>query len=171
MKSFVQIVLISLVLFAGKGVAASLTFGATAPSVKAVNQDGKVIDFAEVYKNNKYVLVYFYPKADTPGCTAQANSLKGAYEELHGKRGVRIYGVSSDAVDIQKDFQKKYNLPFDLIADEKKEVMKAFNVSSTFGYASRQAYLIKDGKIAWFDKTASTKDQANDVMKFLESEK
>lgn len=151
--------------------AEELKVGASAPVVQGVNQDGKIVDFAKEYKKNKYVLVYFYPKADTPGCTAQANSLKDSYGDLHEKKGMAIFGVSADEVAIQKDFQKKYKLPFDLIADEKKAVIDAFGVSTTMGFASRQAYLIKDGKIVWLDKSASTKEQAQDVLKFLESEK
>jgi len=150
--------------------AEELKVGTPAPIVQGINQDGKTVDFAKEYKNNKYVLVYFYPKADTPGCTAQANSLKDSYDELHVKNGIQILGVSADEVAIQKDFQKKYKLPFDLIADDKKTVIKAFGVSTTLGFASRQAYLIKDGKIAWFDKSASTKEQAQDVIKFLNNE-
>lgn len=150
--------------------AEELKIGAPAPIVKGINQDGKTVDFAKEYKDNKYVLVYFYPKADTPGCTAQANSLKGSYGDLHDKKGMAIFGVSADEVAIQKDFQKKYKLPFDLIADDKKQVIKAFGVSTTMGFASRQAYLIKDGKIAWLDKSASTKEQAQDVLKYLNSQ-
>ena len=150
--------------------AEELKVGTPAPVVQAVNQDGKTVDFAKEYKNNKYVLVYFYPKADTPGCTAQANSLKDSYDVLHVKNGIQILGVSADEVAIQKDFKMKYKLPFDLIADEKKTVIKAFGVSTTLGFASRQAYLIKDGKIAWLDKSASTKEQAQDVIKFLNNE-
>lgn len=171
MNYALKMVLLLLTLFALPLKAADLQIGADAPKITATNQDGKVVNFDEVYKKNKFVLVYFYPKADTPGCTAQANSLKDAYEELNGRRGVAVLGVSSDAPDIQKDFQKKYSLPFDLIADEKKEVMRAFGVSSFIRYASRQAFLIKEGKVAWLDRSASTKELAQDVLKFLESEK
>ena len=88
--------------------ASTIEVGSNAPSIVASNQDGKAIDFAKLYKENKYVLIYFYPKADTPGCTDQANSLKDSYETLHGKNGMAILGVSADEQDIQKDFQKKY---------------------------------------------------------------
>lgn len=171
MKSFLKQILFALPLLTFEAEASDLKVGSKAPQVTGVNQDGKAVDLGKAYKDNKYVLVYFYPKADTPGCTAQANSLKGAYEELHGKKGVAIFGVSADKVAIQKDFQKKYKLPFDLIADDKKTVINAFGVSTTLGFAARQAYLIKDGQIAWLDRTASTKEQAQDVLKYLESEK
>jgi peroxiredoxin Q/BCP len=113
------------------------------------------------------VVVYFYPKADTPGCTKQACSLRDAFATLTEK-GVTVYGVSHDGVAAQKDFHKKYKLPFDLLADEKKELSKAFGVpSNQLGMASRQAFLIKDGKIVWRDLKASTDKQADDVLAAL----
>ncbi len=160
----------SLSLFSFDVQAEELKVGAPAPIVTGINQDGKSVDFGKAYKNNKYVLVYFYPKADTPGCTAQANSLKDSYEVLHDKKGMAIFGVSADEVAIQKDFQKKYKLPFDLIADEKKIVINAFGVPTTMGFAKRQAFLIKEGKVAWLDKDASTKEQADDILNYLKNE-
>ncbi|PIE03154.1 MAG: peroxiredoxin [Acidobacteria bacterium] len=140
--------------------------GQQAPVLKAVDQDEKEVDFAELYKRGK-VLVYFYPKADTPGCTAQSCSLRDAYETLTDA-GVIVVGVSTDDSKAQKRFQKKYNLPFILVADADKKVVKAFGVPTIFGFAKRQAFLIIDGKIAWYDSRASTKKQAEDVLGILE---
>lgn len=151
--------------------AEDLQVGSKAPIVSGVNQDGVEVNLGDAYKKHKYVLVYFYPKADTPGCIDQANSLKDSYDELHSKKDMVVYGVSADEVAIQKDFQRKYKLPFDLIADENKKVIGAFGVPTTLGFAKRQAYLIKEGKIAWFDKSASTKEQATDIIKYLNNEK
>lgn len=150
---------------------ATIEVGSPAPVLTAINQDGKPVDFGKLYKENKYVLVYFYPKADTPGCTAQANSLKDSYETLHNKNGMAILGVSADERDIQKDFQRKYSIPFDLIADPDKKVIEAFGVPSLLGFAKRQAFLIEAGKVVWLDRSASTKDQAADVIQFLENNK
>lgn len=149
--------------------AVTIEIGSRAPTLTATNQDGKSVNLGKLYNNNKYVLVYFYPKADTPGCTDQANSLKDAYETLHGKNGMAILGVSADEQDIQKDFQKKFSIPFDLIADPDKKVMKAFGVPSLMGFAKRQAFLIEAGKVVWLDRSASTKNQADDIIKYLES--
>jgi len=113
-----------------------------------------------------FTLVYFYPKADTPGCTAQACSLRDAYAELTQK-GVVVYGVSTDTPEKQLAFKKKYKLPFHLVADTDKKVANAFGVSVTMGFASRQAFLIKDGKLVWLDRSASTKAQAADVIKVI----
>jgi peroxiredoxin Q/BCP len=110
--------------------------------------------------------VYFYPKADTPGCTKQACSLRDSYAALKD-RGVKIYGVSMDKVKSQKAFQDKYKLPFDLLADEDGTVVDAFGVPKTMGFSKRQAFLFKDGKLVWSDMSASTEEQAADVLKFL----
>ncbi len=138
-----------------------------APVLTVLDQDGKSVDLGALYKQG-IVLVYFYPKADTPGCTAQACSLRDSYEELTSK-GVKVIGVSLDDAQSQKDFQKKYDLPFTLIPDTDKTMVEAFGVSHVGGFASRQAFLIKDGIIEWHDGSASTSKQAEDVLTQLES--
>lgn len=117
-----------------------------------------------VEQEHGYLLVYFYPKALTPGCTAQACSLRDAYAELT-KAGIKIYGVSLDNVAAQKRFKEKENLPFSLIADTDGRVSSAFGVPITLNrFAARQAYLFKDRKLVWFDLHASTSQQAKDVL-------
>ena len=140
--------------------------GLPAPDVTAIDQDSVEVNFSEIYKTG-LVLVYFYPKADTPGCTAQACSLRDAFADLQ-QDGLTIFGVSSDGAESQKKFKDKYNLPFRLIADKDKKVIKAFDVPSMMGFAKRQAFLIKDGTIIWHDGSASTDKQAEDVQKQIE---
>ena len=149
--------------------AGELAVGQTMPEVKVKNQKGEVVDLAEVAKKG-WVLVYFYPKADTPGCTKQACSLRDSYEQLTAK-GVKVYGVSTDSVADQKKFAEKYQLPFELLADKSKKAVSAFGVPATMGFAKRQAYLFNDGKLVWRDLKASTKQQAADVLAELEKEK
>lgn len=136
-----------------------------APKVEAQDQDGKTVKLEDYYKKG-ITLVYFYPKASTPGCTKQACSLRDAYEELT-KKNVQVIGVSMDKVESQKKFQDKNKLPFTLLADHDGKVVKAFGVGSTLGFASRQAFLIKDGQVIWHDKKASTSEQAADVLRVL----
>jgi peroxiredoxin Q/BCP len=143
-----------------------LAVGAAAPLVTAPTETGAPLALGEVYAANTYTLVYFYPKADTPGCTAQGCSLRDAFEELTEK-GVAVIGVSTDKPEAQAKFKAKYNLPFTLLADHDKKVVEAFGVPTTMGFAKRQAYLIKDGKIIWADHSASTGQQAADVLKVL----
>ena len=80
---------------------------------------------------------------------------------------MKIFGVSADKVPAQKAFKDKYKLPFDLLADSDAKIIDAFGVPKTLGFAKRQAFLFKDGKLVWSDTTASTDKQAEDVLKFL----
>jgi peroxiredoxin Q/BCP len=156
----------SLLSFLGLTSAHALEPGDPAPALTATDQDGKPLDFAAIYKTG-VTLVYFYPKADTPGCTAEACSLRDNYTDLRA-RGLQVIGVSEDKSGAQKKFQDKYSLPFPLVADTDGAVAKAFGVPTTMGFVKRQSFLIKDGKIAWRDPKASTKNQAADVRAALE---
>jgi thioredoxin-dependent peroxiredoxin len=143
----------------------NLKLGDPIPVVAAKDQDGKEVNLGE--SKTGYTLVYFYPKAMTTGCTAQACSLRDSYTQLQDK-GVKIFGVSVDTVDAQKEFADKDHLPFELLSDPDKKVITAFGVPLFKDtYASRQAYLFKDGKLIWFDTHASTDAQAADVLKVL----
>ena len=86
---------------------AELKVGDKAPEVTGVTETGQKLNFADVYSKQTYTLVYFFPKADTPGCTAQGCSLRDGYESLTGK-GVAVIGVSHDDVAAQKAFKDKY---------------------------------------------------------------
>ena len=143
-----------------------LKLGDPIPNVTAEDQNGKTVNLAEEAKTG-YTLVYFYPKAMTAGCTAQACSLRDSYQTLQEK-GVKIFGVSVDSVHAQKEFEQKDHLPFELLADQDKKVITAFGVPLlSVGVASRQAYLFKDGKLVWLDTKASTDKQAADVLHVL----
>ena len=161
--------MLSLALLAGGLATAAgepVDVGADAPKIKATDQAGNEIDFAKIYEKGM-TLVYFYPKADTPGCTKQACSLRDAYESLTDK-GIHVIGVSMDTVEDQKAFTDKYKLPFTLVADKDGKVVKAFGVPEMRpGFAARQAFLVKDGKIVWRDLTAATDKQAEEVMDAL----
>lgn len=159
----------SAAVFATAAVADPLEIGAALPAVSQKNQDDQLVDFSDGAKKTGYLFVYFYPKADTPGCTKQACSLRDAYAKLT-EIGVSVYGVSSDKVAEQKVFKAKYKLPFDLLADHDKSVILAFGVPTTLGFSSRQAFLFKDGKLVWRDLSASTAEQAADVLKFLKAD-
>jgi peroxiredoxin Q/BCP len=142
-----------------------LKVGDAAPEAASVDQDGKPVSLAGLYGKG-WTLVYFYPKADTPGCTAEACSLRDAFADLT-KKGVTVIGVSADEPKEQKAFKEKYHLPFTLLADSDKRVIRAFGVPTTMGFASRQSFLIKDGRIVWRDLHASTKEQAADILKAI----
>jgi peroxiredoxin Q/BCP len=144
-----------------------IAVGADAPKISAVTETGETIHLADVYSKG-YTLIYFYPKANTPGCTAQGCSLRDAYETLT-QRGVTVIGVSTDSVEAQKKFKAEQRFPFTLIADTDKKVMRAFGQDGIM-FASRQAFLIdRNGKVIWRDLKASTKKQADDVLAALQS--
>jgi len=148
-----------------------LAVGAPAPVITGVTDAGDRLDLGAVYQKG-YTLVYFFPRADTPGCRDEGCSLRDAYQDLTDK-GVTVIGVSTDDVAAQKAFKEKYHFPFTLIADKDQAVIKAFgvpvrDVPAMGAFASRQSFLInKKGKIVWRDLKASTKQQAADVLKAL----
>lgn len=139
-----------------------LAVGAPAPKVSAPDQDGKIVNFADVYAKGP-TLVYFYPKADTPGCTKQGCSLRDSWGDLQAK-GIQVLGVSTDKPESQKKFRDKFTFPFPLIADHEKKVAEAFGVP-TMIVSARQSFLIKDGKVVWNMTKASTATHAADVLK------
>ncbi len=101
----------------------TLKTGDKAPEIKGIDQDGKPISLSD-YKGKKVVL-YFYPKDNTPGCTDEACSLRDGYQDLK-KHGYDIIGVSADTTKSHQGFIQKHNLPFRLIADTDKAVIQAY---------------------------------------------
>ena len=147
--------------------AGALKVGDEAPRISARDQNGAEIQMADLYAQGP-VLIYFYPKADTPGCTAQACSLRDAFPDFQSE-GIRIVGVSGDSVEGQKKFAQKYDLPFTLLADEAGKVAKVFGVPTVMGIAKRQSFIVVDGKIAWIVESAKTGDHASEVKSALAS--
>ena len=94
--------------------------------------------------------------------------MRDANEKLQ-KKGVKIFGVSFDKVESQKKFAESQNLPYDLLADVEGNIIKAFGVPSLGKFASRQAYLFKDGKLVWKDEKAGTAGQGADLLRALEA--
>lgn len=143
-----------------------LEAGAEAPILTVTTHKGESLDLAELYASGP-VLVYFYPRSDTPGCTRQACNIRDNFSELQ-KAGVSVVGVSIDDVKSQSAFQEKYDLPFILIADEDKRLGSAFGVASRLGIAyRRQTFLIVDGKVAWVDLKATPDTQTADALAAL----
>lgn len=137
--------------------------GAEAPVATLPSHTGEEVDLAGLYAEGP-VLVYFYPKADTPGCTKQACNLRDHYTDLE-KADITVVGVSLDPVEDLKAFQEKYNLPFLLVSDKDKALGKGFGVGSYMGMAyKRQSFLVVDGKVAWRDLSASPSTQTADAL-------
>ena len=138
-----------------------LDLGSPSPQITALNDHGETVDLGAALAEGT-TLVFFYPKAMTPGCTKQACSLRDAWDELNA-RNVQVFGVSADKAKTQATFKTKYNLPYMLIADKDGAVSSAFNK----GRYSRHAYLFCDGQLFWGYIIDSTSYQADDVLAAL----
>ena len=166
MKSFLVAMIFSLSSMLGLA-SDKLAVGARIPSVTVNDHEGKPVSLSEAGSKG-LLLVYFYPKASTPGCTKQGCSLRDGWSDLQ-KAGVQVLGVSTDDEAAQKKFRDEYSFPFRLLADHEKRVTEAFGVKNLVGMASRSAFLFKDGVCVWVDPKGSTADQAQQVLGYLKS--
>lgn len=147
-----------------------LEIGQKAPDFKAKDQQGNTVKLSD-YKGKKVVL-YFYPKDNTPGCTAQACNLRDNYEALR-KEGYEVIGVSADSQKSHQNFIEKQQLPFTLIADEDKTVHELYgtwaekqNFGRSYMGTVRTTYVInEDGIIADIIKKVNTKEHSNQILK------
>lgn len=148
----------------------SVEVGKAAPNFEAKDQDGNTIKLSD-FKGKKVVL-YFYPKDNTPGCTAQACNLRDNYEALQ-KAGYVVLGVSSDSEKSHKKFIEKQELPFTLIADEDKKVHEAYGTwveKSMYGRkymgTARTTFIIdEEGKVEEIIDKVKTKEHTNQILK------
>ena len=169
MKTLYATLLMSLLPIFGDA-AEKLAVGASIPDVTCNDQDGKPVSLAKEGAKG-YLLVYFYPKAKTGGCTKQGCSLRDGWADLQ-KAGVSVLGVSTDDEKLQKEFKEEQKFPFRLLADkEKKAVTEAFGVKNLIGMAGRSAFLFKDGKCVYADHKGHTSDQAQVILDFIASAK
>ncbi len=119
---------------------------ASAPAFTAPDQDGKTHTLAEY--RGKPVVLFFYPKDGTPGCTKEACAFRDAWKRIQD-RGAAVVGVSRDSVEKHKAFAAEHQLPFSLLSDADGAICAAYGVRSTFSIASRTTFVIdRDGKIA-----------------------
>jgi thioredoxin-dependent peroxiredoxin len=140
--------------------------GDKAPDFNSVDQDGKKISLKDF--SGKKLVLYFYPKDDTPGCTAQACNLRDNYEFMK-KQGFEVVGVSADNEAKHRKFIEKYDLPFRLIADVDKEVCKAYGIwgekkfmGKTFDGIHRTTFVI--GKNGIIEEIITKVDTKNHVV-------
>ena len=151
----------------------TLKIGDKAPDFKALDQEGNEIQLSN-FKGKKLVL-FFYPKASTPGCTMEVKNLRDNYTEFLDK-GYEILGVSADSAKRQQNFINKNELPFSLLADEDKSVIKAFGVWGLKKFMGREydgihrtTFVIdENGIISNIILKVKTKDHANQIFNFKE---
>lgn len=126
---------------------AALQEGDMAPEFALTADDGRTVRLAD-YRDSRAVVLYFYPKDQTPGCTREACGFRDALAEF-ARRGVAVLGISVDSVESHRAFKQKENLNFTLLADTGKEVTRRYGVLGGLGLASRVTFLIgQDGRIS-----------------------
>jgi thioredoxin-dependent peroxiredoxin len=139
--------------------------GDSAPDFQLKDETGKMRTLAEF--RGKKVVLYFYPKDNTPGCTKEACSFRDGYSILR-EAGIVILGVSFDSLGSHRKFKEKHRLPFVLLSDEKKEVAKAYGASGgILGslMAKRYSYLIDElGKIVYIFNKVDVKNHAEEAL-------
>ncbi len=148
---------------------AQLKIGDKAPGFTGVDQNGESISLSDFA--GKRVILYFYPKDDTPGCTAQACNLRDNYSALL-KSGYQVLGVSNDSIQKHKKFENKYSLPFPLVADEDKTIVEQYGVygekkfmGKTYMGIKRTTFLIdENGMINNIIEKPETSNQAEQVL-------
>ena len=148
---------------------ATLKAGDKPPDFTAKDQNGKEISLSQ-FKGTQ-VILYFYPKDDTPGCTAEACDFRDNYQSLQGK-GFQVIGVSTDDEKSHKKFETKYSLPFPLIADAEKHIVEAYGVwveKNMYGKkymgTARTTFIIDaDGVISKIIEKVDTKNSSQQVL-------
>ena len=146
--------------------------GSIAPDFKAKNQNGESVSLSD-YKGKK-VILFFYPKDNTPGCTAEACNLRDNYSDLVAK-GFEVIGVSPDGEKSHTNFVSKFDLPYNLVADTEKEILKAYGAwglkkmyGKEYEGVLRTTYIIgEDGKIIKVFKKVQTKAHTEQILKEL----
>jgi len=148
----------------------ALETGDAAPDFSVNDQDGKAVSLSDL--KGKKVILYFYPRDNTPGCTAEACNLRDNYSKLREK-GYEVLGVSTDSENSHQKFIEKQKLPFRLLADTEKELHEKYGTwveKSMYGKkymgTARKTFIIdEDGKIAKVIEKVKTKDHASQILK------
>ena len=144
--------------------------GNKAPDFTANDQNGNKVKLSDL--RGQKVVLYFYPKDDTPGCTKQACSLRDSYD-VFTEKGIKVLGVSIDDEKSHQKFISKYSLPFDLIADTDKKIVEKYGVwgeksmyGKTYMGTLRKTFLIdEDGKIVKIFDKVKVSEHADEVLK------
>lgn len=150
-----------------------LKIGQKAPDFSLPDQEGKLQSLAQ-YKG-KWVLLYFYPKDDTPGCTKEACSLRDSFPAFQEMKAA-VLGISADSPESHAKFSTKYQLPFTLLSDEKKETLEEYGVwaekkfmgKKYFGILRTSFLIDPDGKIVKIYENVKPEIHAGEVLKELQ---
>ena len=144
-----------------------------APNIKLQSTSKDIVELKKL--KNKYILIYFYPKDDTPGCTIETNDFNTLLPKFN-KLDCLVLGVSKDDLKSHNKFRKKYKINFDLLSDEKKDAIKAYKVWGKKKLMGREVmglirstFLIKDNKIIKEWRSVRVKDHAKEVLNFIQN--
>ena len=165
MKIYLIAVLLIMVIFLSgfflKG--SELKVGDKAPDFKLTDAFGNFYSLSD-YMGKKPVVLYFYPKADTPGCTKQACGIRDDWSKFE-ENGIQVFGISVDSQKSLKKFSEKYKLNFPLLSDEDKTVCRKYGVLNFLGFANRVTFIVdKEGKIAHIIDKVNIETHARDVF-------
>lgn len=139
----------------------ALAVGTVAPGFTTIDDEGNSVSLSDF--KGKLVVLYFYPKDDTPGCTKEAQSFRDNYQQYQDK-DIVVLGVSMDDAASHKLFKEKYGLPFQLLVDKDGKITNAYDVEGG-GYSKRVTYIIDgDGKISHVDEKVKTDSHAQDIL-------
>ena len=149
---------------------APLKVGDRAPDFSLPSQKGETVKLSD-FLGKKTVVLYFYPKDDTPGCTKESCAFRDSYEVFQ-ENGAEVIGISSDSTNSHEQFANKYNLPFTLLSDTKSEVRQLFGVPPTlFILPGRVTYVIdKEGIVKHiFDSQLNFQAHVDEALKIVRS--
>lgn len=143
--------------------------GDKAPDFKLRTQDGAEVQLSDLLKKKGFVVLYFYPKDDTPGCKKEACSFRDLSREFRSA-GAEIIGISVDDVESHKKFHEKYHLAFTILADPDKKVTALYGVKSILGLAKRATFVIDgSGIIKKIYPDVDVTVHAQEVLSFIKS--
>ena len=150
-----------------------MTKNTKAPNFKLESTSGKIIELSKI--KSKYIVLYFYPKDDTPGCTLETKDFNKLLNKFKSLDSI-ILGISKDSIESHKKFKKKHNIKFDLLSDEEKKSIKAYKtwgkkkfMGREFMGQIRSSFVISNGKILNEWRNVRVKDHAQEVLDFIKS--
>ena len=148
--------------------------GKKAPNFKLNSTSGKIVELSKV--KSKYIILYFYPKDDTPGCTLETKDFNSLLSNFK-KAKCEVFGISKDSLESHNKFKDKYKVKFELLSDENKKSIKAYKtwgkkkfMGKEFMGQIRSTFLIKDSKILNEWRNVRVKDHAKEVLNFLKEQ-
>ncbi len=147
-----------------------MKIGDACPDFTLPSTDG-IFRLSEKLGKNRYIVLYFYPKDNTPGCTTEACSFRDNMEDVT-KYGADVYGISTDSIESHRKFASKHGLSFPLLSYEKGEVSKLFNAyNSLFRAASRKTFVISpEGKVVHIVEGVQPREHVRRVIEYLKNQ-